>query len=220
MTFQVSAKQRRRSTSRPSFPRRRKNISSLGTSVITVVFEDGMDVYFARQGVLERVLQARTRLPQGAEPVLGPVSTGLSEVFMYVVEGSGQSLMDLRTLQDWVIRPMLGAVRGLADVDTLGGLAKRYEVLVDPNRLTSLGLTLSQVQRAVADNNQNAGGSYIEQGGDKLVVYGVGLARNAEDLERIVNENDERRKQKESAAVAAALQQQQQQQQKGGLFGR
>ena len=163
-----------------------RSVSRFGISVITVVFEDGMDVYFARQLVLERVLQARSRLPQSAEPVLGPVSTGLSEVFMYLVEGSAQTLMDLRTLQDWVIRPMLRAVPGLADVDTLGGLAKRYEVLVDPNRLTSLGLTLRQVQTAVADNNQNAGGSYIEQGGDKLVVYGVGLARSAEDLERIV----------------------------------
>jgi cobalt-zinc-cadmium resistance protein CzcA len=163
-----------------------RSVSRFGISVITVVFEDGMDVYFARQLVLERVLQARSRLPPGAEPVLGPVSTGLSEVFMYVVESSTQTLMDLRTLQDWVIRPMLRAVPGLADVDTLGGLAKRYEVLVDPNRLTSLGLTLRQVQTAVADNNQNAGGSYIEQGGDKLVVYGVGLVRNAQDLERIV----------------------------------
>ena len=163
-----------------------RSVSRFGISVITVVFEDGMDVYFARQLVLERVLQARSRLPQSAEPVLGPVSTGLSEVFMYLVEGSAQTLMDLRTLQDWVIRPMLRAVPGLADVDTLGGLAKRYEVLVDPNRLTSLGLTLRQVQTAVADNNQNAGGSYIEQGGDKLVVYGVGLARSAKDLERIV----------------------------------
>ncbi len=163
-----------------------RSVSRFGISVITVVFEDGIDIYFARQLVLERVLQARSRLPQGAEPVLGPVSTGLSEVFMYVVEGAGQSLMDLRTLQDWVIRPMLRAVPGLADVDTLGGLPKRYEVLVDPNRLTSLGLTLTQVQKAVVDNNQNAGGGYIEQGGDKLVVYGVGLARNAEDLERII----------------------------------
>jgi len=145
-----------------------------------------MDTYFARQLVLERVLQARSRLPHNVEPVLGPVSTGLSEVFMYLVEGSTQSLMDLRTLQDWVIRPMLRAVPGLADVDTLGGLAKQYEVLVDPNRLTSFGLTLRQVHAAVAGNNQNAGGGYIERGGDKLVVYGQGLARSAADLERIV----------------------------------
>jgi len=162
-----------------------RSVSRFGISVITVVFEDRVDVYFARQLVLERVLQARSRLPQNAEPVLGPVSTGLSEVFMYLVEGP-QSLMELRTLQDWVIRPMLRAVPGLADVDTLGGLAKQYEVLVDPNRLTSLGLTLRQVHAAVAGNNQNAGGSYIEQGGDKLVVYGVGLARSAADLEQIV----------------------------------
>jgi len=163
-----------------------RSVSRFGLSVITVVFEDRMDTYFARQLVLERVLQARSRLPQNAEPLLGPVSTGLSEVFMYLVEGSTQSLMDLRTLQDWVIRPMLRAVPGLADVDTLGGLAKQYEVLVDPNRLTSFGLTLRQVHAAVTGNNQNAGGSYIERGGDKLVVHGQGLARSAAALEQIV----------------------------------
>lgn len=163
-----------------------RSVSRFGLSVITVVFEDRMDIYFVRQLVLERMLQARSRLPENAEPVLGPVSTGLSEVFMYLVEGSTQNLMDLRTLQDWVIRPMLRAVPGLADVDTLGGLAKQYEVLVDPNRLTSFGLTLRQVHAAVTGNNQNAGGGYIERGGDKLVVYGQGLARSAADLERIV----------------------------------
>lgn len=163
-----------------------RSVSRFGLSVITVVFEDRMDVYFARQLVLERMLQARSRLPENAEPVLGPVSTGLSEVFMYLVEGSTQTLMELRTLQDWVIRPMLRAVPGLADVDTLGGLAKQYEVLVDPNRLASFGLTLRQVQAAVAGNNQNAGGGYIERGGDKLVIHGVGLARSATDLEQIV----------------------------------
>jgi len=163
-----------------------RSVSRFGLSVITVVFEDRIDIYFARQLVLERMLQARSRLPESAEPMLGPVSTGLSEVFMYLVEGSTQTLMELRTLQDWVIRPMLRAVPGLADVDTLGGLAKQYEVLVDPNRLTSFGLTLRQVHAAVAENNQNVGGSYIEQGGDKLVVHGVGLARSARDLEQIV----------------------------------
>ena len=144
-----------------------RSVSRFGLSVITVVFEDRMDIYFARQLVLERILQARPRLPQNAEPVLGPVSTGLSEVFMYLIEGP-HDLRTLRTLQDWVVRPMLRGVAGLADVDTLGGLAKQYEVLVDPNRLISLGLTLRQVHAAVTDNNQNAGGSYIEQGGDKL----------------------------------------------------
>ncbi len=163
-----------------------RSVSRFGISVITVVFEDTVDIYFARQLVFERLVQARSRLPQGAEPLLGPVSTGLSEVFMYVVEGPSRDLRDLRTLHDWVIRPMLRAVPGLADVDTLGGLAKQYEVLVDPNRLTSLGLTLRQVQSAVMENNQNAGGSYIERGGDKLVVTGQGLARSIEDLERIV----------------------------------
>lgn len=163
-----------------------RSVSRFGLSVITVVFEDRVDIYFARQLILERILQARSRLPATAEPVLGPVSTGLSEVFMYLVEGSTHSLMELRTLQDWVIRPMLRSVPGLADVDTLGGQAKQYEVLVDPNRLTSFGLTLRQVHAAVTGNNQNAGGGYIEQGGDKLVVHGLGLARSAADLEQIV----------------------------------
>ncbi|MBX3301510.1 MAG: efflux RND transporter permease subunit [Nitrospira sp.] len=163
-----------------------RSVSRFGLSVITVVFEDTTDIYFARQLILERILRARSGLPQGTEPVLGPVSTGLSEVFMYLVEGTTQTLMDLRTLHDRVIRPTLRAVPGLADVDTLGGFAKQYDVLVDPDRLTSFGLTLRQVHAAVAGNNQNAGGGYIEQSGDKLVVYGVGLARSAEDLQQIV----------------------------------
>ena len=163
-----------------------RSVSRFGISVITVVFEDAVDNYFARQLVLERLVQVRAQLPPGAEPVLGPASTGLSEVFMYLVEGPAQNLQELRTLHDWMIRPMLRAVPGLADVDTLGGLSKQYHVLVDLNRLTSLGLTLRQVQAAVTENNQNAGGSYIERGGDKLVIYGQGLARSTEDLERIV----------------------------------
>ncbi len=163
-----------------------RSVSRFGISVITVVFEDTVDNYFARQLVLERLVQVRSQLPAEAVPVLGPASTGLSEVFMYLVEGPSQSLQELRTLHDWVIRPMLRAVPGLADVDTLGGLSKQYQVVVDPNRLTSLGITLRQVQAAVMENNQNAGGSYIERGGDKLVISGQGLARSAEDLARIV----------------------------------
>ena len=163
-----------------------RSVSRFGLSVITVVFEDAVDVYFARQLILERLIRVRSQLPPGTDPTLGPVGTGLSEVFMYLVEGPSQGLQELRTLHDWVIRPMLRAVPGLADVDTLGGLSKQYHVLVDPDRLTSLGLTLRQVQTAVTENNQNAGGSYIERGGDKLVIHGQGLARSAEDLERIV----------------------------------
>ncbi len=163
-----------------------RSVSRFGISVITVVFKDTVDIYVARQLILERLVQARSKLPRGAEPLLGPPSTGLGEVFMYLVEGPAQDLRDLRTLHDWVIRPMLRAVPGLADVDTLGGLAKQYEVLVYPDRLTSLDLTLRQVQTAITENNQNAGGSYIEKGGDKLVIMGEGLARSSEDLESIV----------------------------------
>lgn len=163
-----------------------RSVSRFGLSVITVVFEHDVDAYFARQLVLEKVIQARPRLPQGADPMLGPVSTGLGEVYMYVVEGPGRSLTELRTLQDWVIRPMLRGVPGLADVDTLGGIAKQYQIVVDPDRLTSLGLTLRHITAAVEGNNQNAGGSYIERGGDKLVIHGIGLARSIADLEQII----------------------------------
>lgn len=163
-----------------------RSMSRFGLSVITVVFRDDVDIYFARQLILEKVVQARARLPEHAEPMLGPVSTGLSEVYHYLVEGPGRTLMELRTLQDWVIRPLLRSVPGLAEVDTLGGLAKQYEVLVDPDRLTSLGLTLQQVTAAVTRNNQNAGGSYLEKGGDKLILYGLGLAHGVGDLEHIV----------------------------------
>ena len=163
-----------------------RSVSRFGLSMITVFFQDDVNVYAARQLVLERMLSVRERLPKGADPVLGPVSTGLSEVYMYIVEGAGHSLMELRTLQDWVVRPLLRGVPGLADVDTLGGLAKQYQILVDPTRLASLGLTLQDITAAVSRNNQNAGGSYIDQGGDKLVLYGHGLAQSPADLERIV----------------------------------
>jgi len=163
-----------------------RSLSRFGLSVITVFFRDDVNVYFARQLVIEKVIQAKERLPKGADPVLGPVSTGLSEVYMYLVEGPGRSLMELRTLQDWVIRPLLRGVPGLADVDTLGGHAKQYQILVDPLRLTGFNLTLEDVTTAVTNNNQNAGGGYIVQGGDKLVLYGAGLVRAIPDLERIV----------------------------------
>ncbi|MGH7205954.1 MAG: efflux RND transporter permease subunit, partial [Nitrospiraceae bacterium] len=163
-----------------------RSVSKFGLSVITVVFADSVDIYFARQVVLEKVIQAKDRLPAGADPVLGPVSTGLGEVYQYVVDGPGKSLMELRTIQDWVIRPLLRTVPGLADVDTLGGEAKQYQVLVNPDALISYGLTLRQVYQAVSENNTNASGSYVEHRGDKFVVYGIGLARSVEDLERIV----------------------------------
>ncbi len=163
-----------------------RSVSKFGLSFITIVFGDSVDIYFARQLVLEKMLQAKDKLPFGADPVLGPVSTGLGEVYQYVVEGRGKTLIELRTLQDWLVRPLLRTVSGLADVDTLGGLAKQYQVLVSPEALTSYKLTLRDVYQAVAENNTNASGSYIERGGDKFVVYGVGLARSIEDLERIV----------------------------------
>src|SRR3972149_4190884 len=125
-----------------------RSVTKLGFSVITVVFEDGTDIYWARQIVLERLIQAKEKLPKGAEVILGPIATGLGEVYQYTLEKSHQSLvtshqsdlMEFRTLQDWVVRPMLRTVPGVADVNSLGGYPKQYQVMVNPDHLRKYNL--------------------------------------------------------------------------------
>ncbi len=163
-----------------------RSISKFGISVITVVFEDGTDIYWARQTVLERFLQAKEKLPPGVESMLGPISTGLGEVYQYRLHGPKYDLTDLRTLQDWVVRPMLRTVPGVADVNSLGGLPKEYQVLVDPDRLKNFGLTLRQVFEAVERNNANVGGGFIRHQEEQFVVRGLGMIRNVDDIRNIV----------------------------------
>ncbi|MBJ6723719.1 efflux RND transporter permease subunit [Geomesophilobacter sediminis] len=162
-----------------------RSVSKIGLSVITVVFEDGADIYFARQQVFERLQQARDRLPKGLEPQLGPVTTGLGEIYQYIVQGK-LDVRELRAIQDWVIRPMLRTVPGVTDVNSFGGEVKQYQVQVDPGKLKSLGLTLRNVYEAVEQNNTATGAGYIEHRQEQYMVRGVGLAKGVEDLKRIV----------------------------------
>ncbi|HET8760718.1 MAG TPA: efflux RND transporter permease subunit, partial [Nitrospiria bacterium] len=163
-----------------------RSISKFGISVITVVFEDGTDIYWARQTVLERFLQAKEKLPPNVESMLGPISTGLGEVYQYRLHGPEHDLTELRTLQDWVVRPMLRTVPGVADVNNLGGFPKEYQVLVDPDRLKNFGLTLRQVFEAVEQNNANVGGGFIRHQEEQYVVRGLGMIRSLDDIKNIV----------------------------------
>ncbi len=165
-----------------------RSLSTYGLSQVTVTFDDAVDIYFARQLVSERLLSAREQLPtSGIEtPQLGPVSTGLGEVYQYAIESDTKSATELRTLQDWVLRPQLRTVPGVAEINAYGGYEKQYEVQVDPKRMLARGISLEQVVNAIEKNNQNAGGGFIEQNGEQTVVRGVGLAVSSEDIERIV----------------------------------
>lgn len=163
-----------------------RSLSKIGLSAITVVFEDGVDIYFARQQVFERLQQARERLPRGIEPQLGPITTGLGEIFHYLVEGENHDIRELRALQDWVVRPILRTVPGVTDVNSFGGQVKQYQILLDPGKLKSLNLTLHDVMEAVERNNANSGAGYIEHREEQYIVRGLGLAKGLADLERIV----------------------------------
>ncbi len=163
-----------------------RSLSKFGLSVVTVVFEDGTDIYFARQLVLERILSAREDLPEGTSSSLGPISTGLGEVFQYTLESDERDLMELRALQDWVVRPILRTVPGVAGVDSFGGYVRQFQVVVDPAALLRYDLTLGTLAEAVSENNGVAGGAYVERGGEQYVVRGDGWVRNAEDLAETV----------------------------------
>src|SRR5438128_5384015 len=141
--------------------------------MINVIFDDNVDLYFARSRVLERLQLLSKSLPPGVMPTLGPDATGVGHVFWYTVEGKGQSLRELRSLQDWFIRYQLNAVPGVAEVASVGGLVQQYQIDVDPNRLKTYRLDLSAVVRAVTSSNLNVGGNVIESSGAWLIVRGV-----------------------------------------------
>jgi heavy metal efflux system protein len=181
-----------------------RSLSKFALSQITVVFNDDVDVYFARQLVLERIIAAKERLPEGIEPVMAPVSTGLGEVYQYYVEGPSiglragpnaavtdptiieTELTDQRTLQDWVLRPLFKSVPGVIDVNGMGGFVKQYQVLVDPAKLRKFDLTLHDIYEAVAKNNANAGGNVLERHAERAIVRGLGLIKTLSDIESII----------------------------------
>jgi Cu(I)/Ag(I) efflux system membrane protein CusA/SilA len=160
--------------------------SAFGFSMIYVVFEDDVDLYFARTRVLERMSLVSKNLPAGVTPTLGPDATGVGHVFWYTVESPTHSLRELRTLQDWFIRYQLNAVPGVAEVASVGGHVQQYQVDVDPSRLRTYNLPLSAVVAAVRDSNLNVGGNVLESNGAWLIVRGVGLIESVDDVKRIV----------------------------------
>jgi Cu(I)/Ag(I) efflux system membrane protein CusA/SilA len=160
--------------------------SAFGFSMVYVVFEDDVDLYFARTRVLERMSLVAKSLPTGVTPTLGPDATGVGHVFWYTVESPTHSLRELRTIQDWFIRYQLNAVPGVAEVASVGGHVQQYQVDVDPNRLRTYNLPLSVVVSAVRESNVNVGGNVLESNGSWLIVRGVGLIASVDDIKHIV----------------------------------
>jgi Cu(I)/Ag(I) efflux system membrane protein CusA/SilA len=163
-----------------------RSASAFGFSMINVIFEDSVDLYFARSRVLERLQLLTKALPAGVVPTLGPDATGVGHVFWYTVEGPGRSLRDLRSIQDWFIRYQLNAVPGVAEVASVGGTVRQYQVDVDPNRLRAYRIPISAVVDAVMRSNRNVGGNVVEASGTWTVVRGLGLVESVRDVEQIV----------------------------------
>ncbi len=169
-----------------------RSFSRLGLSVITLVFEEDVDIYWARQQVNERLISARDLIPQGlASPYLAPVTTGLGEIYQYVLRTKPgyedrYDLTELRTLQDWQVRRSLLGVPGVADVSSFGGLLKQIEISVRPDELQAQGVTLQEIYDAVQANNQNAGGAYIHRDATQLAIRTEGMVRTPQELESIV----------------------------------
>ena len=172
-----------------------RSISRYGLSQVTVIFKDGVDIFFARQLVNERIQEARGKLPAGIDPVMGPISTGLGEIYMYTVsalpnarkeDGSVYTPMDLREIQDWVIRPQLRTVKGVTEINTIGGYNKQYHVAPYPEKLISFGLTLDDVLTSLRRNNLNVGAGYIERNGEQYLVRLPGQVTALDEIGNII----------------------------------
>ncbi len=169
-----------------------RSISRFGLSVVTIVFNDETDLYWARQQVAERINMVRDQIPAAAgRPELAPVTTGLGEVYQYILRPAPgfeakYDLTELRSIQDWIVRKQLLGTKGVADVSSFGGYLKQYEVAINPAKLKSMGVTLNDLFTALEKNNENSGGAYIEKGQGALVIRTEGLARDIEDLKKIV----------------------------------
>ena len=173
-----------------------RSLSRYGLSQVTVVFKDGTDIYFARQLIAERLQSLRTQLPPGLDPAMGPLSTGLGEIFMFTVEpesattrkpdGSAYTSTDLRELQDWVVRPQLRNLKGVTEVNTIGGFVKQFHVTPHPDRLVAQGLTLRDVMEALARNNTNVGAGYIERAGEQYLIRVPGQVATLAEIGALV----------------------------------
>lgn len=170
-----------------------RSLSRYGLSQVTLVFEDGTDIYFARNLVNERLGRIKSQLPPGLEPAMGPIATGLGEIFMYTVTASGPkpdgtryTTTELREIQDWIIRPRLLQVKGVIEINTVGGFAKQYHITPDPSKLLSNGITMEQLRAALERNNQSRGAGYLEQGGQQWLVRSPGQFAHLDDISELV----------------------------------
>ena len=171
-----------------------RSLNRNGISIVTLVFTDKTSIYFARQLVLERLIEVASRMPDGVTPVLAPPTTGLGEVYQYTLEHPSDrdrpltedELQERRTIQDWVVRPMLRSIPGVAEINTQGGFAKEYQVLVNPERLRHYGITLQDVYVALARNNANSGGGQLPTYAERYLIRGVGLVAKPEDISKII----------------------------------
>lgn len=171
-----------------------RSLNKPGLSLITLVFEDGKGVYFERQLVSERLNELREHMPEGVSPVLGPVSNALGEVYQYTLENSDDGkrplthdeLVERRTIQDWIVRPLLRSIPGVAEINSTGGYVKEYQTLVDPQKLRYYGLAIGDVYNALKRNNENAGGGILPQHAEQYLIRSIGLIRTADDIRNIV----------------------------------
>lgn len=175
-----------------------RSISRYGLSQVTVIFEDGIDIYFARQLVNERIQSAKEKLPTGVSPELGPISTGLGEIYLWTVEakegakkpdGSAYTPTDLREIQDWIIKPQLRTVPGVTEINSIGGFSKEYLIAPNPARLSSYGLGLQDVVGALERNNANVGAGYIEKNGEQYLVRAPGQVKSIDDIKNVIVSN-------------------------------
>ncbi len=173
-----------------------RSLNKPGLSLITLVFTDGSDLFRERQMISERLSELRERMPEGVTPVLGPITNALGEVYQYTLELPNESaahrtltreeLIERRTLQDWVVRPLLRSIPGVAEINSTGGFVKQYETLVDPQKLHYYNLTINDVRDALAHNNANAGGGVLRQHAEQYLIRSVGLVRDLDDIRKIV----------------------------------
>lgn len=169
-----------------------RSLTQFGLSIVTVTFRDDVDIYFARNLVSERLNSVKEALPTGVgAPVLGPVSTGLGEIYMYDLDSDTRSMMELRSLQDWVVAPQLKTVAGVAEVNSMDASEKQYQVVIRPNDLLARGLAVDEVVNALQSNNQNAGGGVIERNGERVLIRSVGMVTTVDDIEQIVVKAEE-----------------------------
>ncbi|WP_134943161.1 CusA/CzcA family heavy metal efflux RND transporter [Pseudomonas syringae] len=175
-----------------------RSLSRSGLSQVTVIFEDGTDLFFARQLVNERLQIAKDQLPEGVDAMMGPISTGLGEIFLWTVEaregalkedGTPYTPTDLRVIQDWIIKPQLRNVPGVAEINTIGGFARQYQIAPDPKKLAAYKLTLNDLVAALERNNANVGAGYIERGGEQLLIRAPGQLGTVDDIANIVITN-------------------------------